>query len=522
MDNKIYVWLFKNIGRYDFRGNEANRIKTSISRMLVTEDSINSDMIVTKMQELYSGFCRLFYNNIIGYQNGLAAGGITSSELDCYLIRTSEGMVPIGYYRTIRPAETASMVQSYLDRCRKDINSERNRKVVKWQNSIDEISQSYELIKNSKNPSTVRMILGGVLSFAAAVMAIVSLFKINLTGVQRNWGNADIIRQSLSGIPIIAESYRGAWTGYLIFTVCALALSVAGVVFTIREAKLILEKNTTKQILNSIMSYVTGLEQGVNEFVEKGLNVLYDAARKGENAKIIPNANAALTENAEKQINTAGEYTAKTDTQRTGITYAIIVLLAISAITFPLSYSHDVAAGIANIKKSIHTSSNSNSNSSDSAYSSGNATPTPIQTPTPVPVSTDKRKTSSYAAYKCDITWTEAERNAGLLGGHLVCINDREEFEKVCRKADEQNIKVFWVGAYRNSYDNWEDTKWLDGENITFIKWLDGEPSYYENGDEENYLMVFKVKGAWYFNDAINDVSEYYSGKMGYIVETEE
>lgn len=520
MDSKIYVWLFNNISRYEFRGYEANQIKASISRMLVTEASINSDMLVTKMHEYYSVFCRLFYNNIIGYQNGLAASGITSSELDCYLINTSDGMVPIGYYRSIRPAETVSMVQSYLDRCRKDINSERNRTVVKWQNSIDEISQRYELIKNSKNPSMARVIWGGVFSVAATVLSIISLFRINLIGVLLNWGNADVIRQALSGIPAISKGSLGAWIGSLIFIVCVLVCAAAGVVFTVREAKLIVAKYTTKKILSSTLSYVTGLEHGVSEAAENCPNVLYDAARKGENVKITPNANADLIKNAEKQINTADDYTSKSETQRTGIAYAMIALLAIAAFIFSLSYSRGFADGIENIRKSVHISSNPDSHSSDSANSSGNVSPIPVHTPAPTP--TEKPKSSAYAAYKSDITWTEARRNAGLMGGYLVCINDREEFEKVCQKADEQNIKVFWVGAYRSSYDSWEDTKWEDGEDITFIKWLDGEPSYYENGDEENYLMVFKVKGEWYFNDAINDVSEYYSGKIGYIVETEE
>ena len=45
---------------------------------------------------------------------------------------------------------------------------------------------------------------------------------------------------------------------------------------------------------------------------------------------------------------------------------------------------------------------------------------------------------------------------------------------------------------------------------------------YDEEGYDENYLMVFKVNGVWYFNDATNDVSMHYPGKMGYIVEVEE
>lgn len=522
MDNKMYVWLFNNINKYEFKGDKANQIKSSISRMLVTEDSISSDSIVAKMQSLYSTFCELFYNNIIGYQNGLATNSITASELDCYLIQTSEGMVPIGYYRAVRPAETASMVQRYLDQCKKDINSERNQTVVKWQSNIDDISQKYDLIKNSKNPSVFRMVFGIVLSFAIVALSIVSLLKINLIEVMLNWGDNDILVQALSRVPFIANGSQGAWIGYLIFVVCSLALAMFGVVFTLREIKLIVDRKTTKNILSSILSYVTRLEQGVLESIENSLSVLYDAARRGENVTIIPNANAILTANVEKRIKTANEYVAKSEAQRTGIGYALIILLAIFVILFPLSYSQVVADGIENIQMSSSTSSDSKSFSSESSSTYNNATtPTPTPTQTPVPV--EKTKVSSYIAYKSDATWSEANQNAEQMGGYLVCINNSEEFERVCKKADEQNIKVFWVGAYRNSYDDWEDTQWCDGEDITFTRWLQGEPTYYsEDGEDENYLMVFKVNGTWYFNDAINDVSEYYSGKMGYIVETEE
>ncbi len=516
MDNKIYVWLFNNINKYEFNGSDANQIKASISRMLITDDSINSDVIVTKMQELYTKFCNLFYNNILGYQNGLATKSITASELDCYLLQTSDGMVPIGYYRTIRPAEAASMVQKYLDQCKKDIHSERNQTVVKWQNNIDGISQKYEPIKNSKNPSMLRTILGSTLSFGIVVLSIISMLKINLIGVLLNWGDADILGQALSGIPFIAKGTQGAWIGYLIFIICALALAVVGIVFTVREIKLIAAKNTTKNILNNILSYVTRLEQGVNDSLANGTSILYDAARKGENVKITPNANANLTVNVERQIKTANGYVAKSETQRIGISYALIIVLAIVMILFPLSYSQGVADGIESMKTSSSTSSstNSSSTSNSNTYNSNNT-----QTPQP----TEKPKVSSYTAYTSDATWTEASQYAKQQGGYLVCINDSEEFEKVCKKADEQNIKVFWVGAYRSSYDDWEDTQWNDGEDITFTRWLQGEPTYYsEEGDDENYLMVFKVNGTWYFNDATNDVSEYYSGKMGYIVETEE
>lgn len=145
------------------------------------------------------------------------------------------------------------------------------------------------------------------------------------------------------------------------------------------------------------------------------------------------------------------------------------------------------------------------------------ATVMPTESPEPV------KKISSYEVVKSNMTWSEAESAAEGADSHLVYINDREEFEKVCQKAEGAGINVFWVGARRYRNDSWYDATWLDGSEITYEKWFDGEPSYTsEDNMDEMYLMVFKVDGEWYFNDAENDVERFYKGKMGYIVETEE
>ena len=164
----------------------------------------------------------------------------------------------------------------------------------------------------------------------------------------------------------------------------------------------------------------------------------------------------------------------------------------------------------------------------DQIYVEETATPEsewvePTSDPTPIPEPTKEPEYGpQYTVYKTNITWNEANQYALRQGGYLVCINSAQEFNKVCALADAKGIKVFWAGAKRGLYDDWFDTYWHDGEQMYFTNWLSGEPTYYsEDGEEERYLMIFKVGNDWYYNDAINDVSQYYSGKMGYIVETE-
>jgi len=138
------------------------------------------------------------------------------------------------------------------------------------------------------------------------------------------------------------------------------------------------------------------------------------------------------------------------------------------------------------------------------------------QTPRP------KKIVSSYKAVKSNATWQQAANNAAGQNSHLVYIDSYDEFKTVCDIAYNNNIKIFWVGARRNSGSSWESTPWLNGMPMNFTQWYKNEPTYIsENGYEECYLMVFRVNGVWYFNDAVNDVSNVYSGRMGYVIETE-
>lgn len=145
--------------------------------------------------------------------------------------------------------------------------------------------------------------------------------------------------------------------------------------------------------------------------------------------------------------------------------------------------------------------------------------PTPIPEPIPEPV---KPKSSYYRVYRSDVGWETANYNAYNQNGRLVSINSSEEFNRVCSLADNNGLKVFWVGARRAASDSWNSVRWNDGSYVSIGRWYTNEPSYRSEGIEECYLMVFKVNGVWYYNDAPNEVSQYYTGKMGYIVEFED
>ena len=64
-----------------------------------------------------------------------------------------------------------------------------------------------------------------------------------------------------------------------------------------------------------------------------------------------------------------------------------------------------------------------------------------------------------------------------------------------------------------------------NNETVTFYAWGPGEPSRFDAGDNvaEDYLLLWRLNGAWVYNDSRNDpVHDYpgmYSGQIGYVCE---
>ena len=130
-----------------------------------------------------------------------------------------------------------------------------------------------------------------------------------------------------------------------------------------------------------------------------------------------------------------------------------------------------------------------------------------------------------YQVVKNDVTWTQAAADCSRLGGHLVVINNEEEFNEVVKLAEEAGLTYVWIGAHRISgVEKWEDGKdFGDG----YVKWARGEPTYVDRNDQiaEDHIMLWNNGGTWAYNDNRDDASLFddygymYSGVTGYICE---
>jgi len=118
------------------------------------------------------------------------------------------------------------------------------------------------------------------------------------------------------------------------------------------------------------------------------------------------------------------------------------------------------------------------------------------------------------------MNWSQAETQAGIWGGHLVTINDREE-ELWLRNQFGAN-EYFWIGFNDiNTEGHWE---WVSGEPVTYTNWWQGEPNNESaEGEPEDTAIMNWGGGAWgtyYYGDGWNDnpIDNSYRG----IIETAE
>lgn len=146
---------------------------------------------------------------------------------------------------------------------------------------------------------------------------------------------------------------------------------------------------------------------------------------------------------------------------------------------------------------------------------------TPVPTPVPTPEPTPEPKESSYKVVVDDVSWIAARDNAINAGGHLVVINDEEEFRRVLELIEDYPVSYVWVGCRRVE----GALNWVQNAKVDYWPWLDGEPTYVDGEVAEDYLMLSHINGNWGYNDNRNDPAGdypmYYSGRIAYVIEFE-
>lgn len=333
MEIKVYDWLNMNIEKYICLDDEANAIKNAFSNLFSTECALDNE----RAKSIYNDFIANFYNNIIGYKNGFANRSIVAEDLDCYFINTSDGMVPIGYYRETRPVETTMLMQKYIEICEGGIPLEKNKIVTDWQAKLDLISSKYQEKKDKKHSSVFKCVVSLSLGIIGSILSVVSFFMAGgffALSQSINKASVDNIRNRMpclarAGVPEIVVF---AWW-MLIISIMLIGTSV----FVAWELKLAKEKKLTDDLLKNPYLTVEKIETGIHDDLKNNLEEIHFAARQGKNLKVSKNQNATEITGFNEKIAISSKYVNRRNIHSNVV---VLILLIIFVCAMPLCFTN--------------------------------------------------------------------------------------------------------------------------------------------------------------------------------------
>lgn len=103
--------------------------------------------------------------------------------------------------------------------------------------------------------------------------------------------------------------------------------------------------------------------------------------------------------------------------------------------------------------------------------------PRPVEPWQPVPILDTQVNAETHNTYHllAASSWTDAQRTARELGGHLVTINDAGEENWVWTTFNSGGEKLLWNGL--NDADRDGEFTWVSGEPVEYANWRAGQPS---------------------------------------------
>jgi hypothetical protein len=115
-----------------------------------------------------------------------------------------------------------------------------------------------------------------------------------------------------------------------------------------------------------------------------------------------------------------------------------------------------------------------------------------------------------YKVFDENVCWHTAKVACEQMGGHLVCIETKEEQAFIAKLADGRYLRLGASDEARE--DTWV---WVNGAKWEYTEWMSGQPNNY--GGEENFLATYDG-GDWV--DVADEGSGFWMPK-GFICEWE-
>lgn len=135
------------------------------------------------------------------------------------------------------------------------------------------------------------------------------------------------------------------------------------------------------------------------------------------------------------------------------------------------------------------------------------AEPKTVQRPANIPAGAEKFGDHYYKVYTTRVSWHEAKKRCEAAGGHLACVESKQENDFLTRIA--KGRLCFLGGTDSGAEGDW---RWINGKSLTFTNWGPNEPNNAHGG--EHYLAIVS-KGQWNDREAAHRVIKGYICEWG-------
>lgn len=259
MKKDFYKWFQNNLKGYMALNNDENRLLQSLKEHPITEQS-------------YDNFVKCFENNIFSYYLDLENNKqIVSTQLDCYFIDTYAGKVPIGYYKDIRPVETAALSKNYIKKSEAEAEQQIGNTEINWNSKLQGIAEKLRENAGKKYYTLRKSIVTFLISLLAFGMTLIAILRSKIIFDHPN----------LKILPCLARANTEQINGFLTFMIILLILMTGFIVCNIREIKQLVQNKFMSNFLDSSNREIENIRQNLTKDVDQLYEQLLEAAETG-------------------------------------------------------------------------------------------------------------------------------------------------------------------------------------------------------------------------------------------------
>lgn len=495
-----YIWLHKNLDKYQYITDDAKKLYEEYKGITISEDIQPVDSVMVKLEDCYKRFVEMFNNNPYNYRNGLTEAKIETKEFDCYFVKGTSGLVPVGYYKVNRSVECVLLLNEKIDKQQKKTRDVKAKLFESFENETKNVDVDFVKFKKAKKARYVRALIATIACLMSIWYGIKFLNITDVVTIIRSMGDGqkfyDAATAGMTNMPVWNDSGIIGWFVFLVIHILLIITAIRSIKNIKKEYILSHYRGITKKLYKRTTETIGKVNLLFDQNLVSYTQKLQELARQGANETIEKSFVARSIAKIRNNLKIAKEYLKLDLTELRGIKsnyqvslFAIIALCLYFSYTlmadeaFKIKYDTMTYNLQVKIDKTFLRSKKIvQLNAENCPIYSGASIDSKVKATLPI--------------------WTEVElQERMMISG--------ESWSKI-KKITDDSIITGWVPTvYTTAYNT------VDYNSFEEIGIIDASASSYLVGDKTEYLPSFAYD--WNRETSWQDGNEYDTGKGEYI-----